>query len=134
MNCTTTPCSFGIGKIICAYEFLCDDFENQSQICFSGDFNKVSINLLGECFDYNWHNFGSIADTIDNYLKNQNTYSNNYQHKESYMFVRESRKTNILSQIQALRDGRPWAIEQVDIILDAKKEFEQDYGVDLGWL
>jgi hypothetical protein len=51
--------------------------------------------------------------------------------KECYVCKKEAR---ILSDIQALRDRRPWAIEQIDIILDAKKEFEQDYGVDLGWL
>lgn len=46
----------------------------------------------------------------------------------------EKEKQDILGFIQALKEKEGWALEQVDIILDRKEEYENRYGEKLPWL
>lgn len=46
----------------------------------------------------------------------------------------ENEKQEILGFIQALKEKEGWAIEQTDIILDKKEEYENKYGEKLPWL
>lgn len=46
----------------------------------------------------------------------------------------ENEKQEILGFIQALKEKKGWAIEQTDIILDKKEEYENKYGEKLPWL
>ncbi len=47
---------------------------------------------------------------------------------------KEDEKQKILELIQALKDRRPWADEQIDYILDLKEEYEKKYNESLPWL
>lgn len=46
----------------------------------------------------------------------------------------EKEKQDILGFIQALKEKKGWALEQIDIILDRKEEYENKYGEKLPWL
>lgn len=46
----------------------------------------------------------------------------------------EKEKQDILDNIQALKDNKVWAIEQTDIILDQKEDYETKYGEKLPWI
>lgn len=46
----------------------------------------------------------------------------------------ENEKQDILGFIQALKEKEGWALEQIDIILDRKEEYENKYGEKLPWL
>lgn len=44
----------------------------------------------------------------------------------------ENEKQDIFGFIQALKEKEGWALEQIDIILDKKEEYENKYGETLG--
>lgn len=46
----------------------------------------------------------------------------------------ENEKQEILGFIQALKEKKGWAIEQTDIILDRKEEYETRYNEKLPWI
>lgn len=46
----------------------------------------------------------------------------------------ENEKQDILGFIQALKEKKGWALEQIDVILDRKEEYENKYGEKLPWL
>lgn len=46
----------------------------------------------------------------------------------------EKEKQDILGFIQALKEKKGWALEQIDIILDRKEEYETRYNEKLPWI
>lgn len=46
----------------------------------------------------------------------------------------ENEKQDILGFIQALKEKKGWALEQIDIILDKKEEYETRYNEKLPWI
>lgn len=46
----------------------------------------------------------------------------------------EKEKQDILGFIQALKEKKGWALEQTDIILDKKEEYETRYNEKLPWI
>lgn len=46
----------------------------------------------------------------------------------------EKEKQDILGFIQALKEKKGWALEQIDIILDKKEEYETRYNEKLPWI
>lgn len=46
----------------------------------------------------------------------------------------EKEKQEILGFIQALKEKKGWALEQIDLILDKKEEYETRYNEKLPWI